>query len=153
MNFNIFLRSILSFGGHTAWAAIEGAAFAKTNKMNFEFIKAFGLCFLLHALWDTDTPVPYLKLAFLCVVAWKIIVNQISDFIASNASGNKKTVSPKEKELKEKNKTANNSASTVLLSSNSPQTKKFCKYCGKELLPNAKFCSKCGKSLFLENNN
>ncbi len=147
MNFNIFLRSILSFGGHTAWAAIEGAAFAKTNKVNFDFIKAFGFCFLLHALWDTETPASYLKLALLCIVAWKIIIKQISDFIASNASGNKKTVPPKEKGVKEKYETVNNSASTVPLSSNSLQTKKFCKYCGKELVSNAQFCSKCGKSL------
>ena len=81
MNFNIFLRSILSFGGHTSWAAITGAAFAKTNKMSFDFVKAFAICFILHALWDTDTPAIYFKLAVLCVIAWWVIIGQIAKFV------------------------------------------------------------------------
>lgn len=81
MNFNIFLRSILSFGGHTAWAAISGAAFAKTKKINREFLKPFGICLILHALWDTDTAFAYLKLAILCYVAWKVIIKQITEFV------------------------------------------------------------------------
>ena len=84
MNFNIFLRSILSFGGHTAWAAITGAAFAKTNKINIEFIKAFAVCFILHALWDTETPAVYFKLAVLCVIAWWVIIIQIAKFVENS---------------------------------------------------------------------
>ena len=145
MNFNIFLRSILSFGGHTAWAAIEGAAFAKTNKMNFKFIKAFGVCFLLHALWDTETLAPYLKLALLCVVAWKIIVKQISAFVSRDAFRNKEN---EVVAIKETETTTKDFMSEIPQTPFAVQNKKFCKYCGKELVSNAQFCSKCGKSLF-----
>lgn len=144
MNFNIFLRSILSFGGHTAWAAIEGAAFAKTNKMNFKFIKAFVLCFLLHALWDTETPAPYLKLALLCVVAWKIIVKQISAFVSRDAFRNKEN---EVVTIKETETTTKDFMSEIPQTPFAVQNKKFCKYCGKELLSNAQFCAKCGKPL------
>lgn len=81
MNFNIFLRSILSFGGHTAWAAITGASFAKEKKVNFDFIKMFSVCFILHAIWDTNTPAIYFKLIMLCIVAWWVIIWQISRFV------------------------------------------------------------------------
>lgn len=81
MNFNIILRSILAFGGHTSWAAIEGAAYAKTKKINKDFLKLFAICFILHAIWDTDLPAPYLKLICLCFTAWWVIIKQISNFI------------------------------------------------------------------------
>ena len=81
MNFNIFLRSILSFGGHTAWAAIEGAAYAKAKKINLDFIKPFAICFVLHAVWDMDTPAVYFKLTCLCLIAWWVIIRQISKFV------------------------------------------------------------------------
>ena len=84
MNFNILLRSILSFGGHTAWAAITGAAYAKTKKIDFDFIKLFSICFVLHAIWDTDTPAVYLKMTCLCLAAWHVIIRQISNFIEEN---------------------------------------------------------------------
>jgi len=84
MNFTIFLRSILSFGGHTAWAAIEGAAFAREKKINKAFVKVFGLCFALHAIWDMNTPLQYLKLILLCLVAWWTILRQLGKFIAKN---------------------------------------------------------------------
>ncbi len=84
MNFNIFLRSILSFGGHTAWAAITGAAFSKENKVNIDFIKAFAVCFVLHALWDFNTPAVYFKYVCLCLVAWWVIIRQISNFVEEN---------------------------------------------------------------------
>lgn len=81
MNVNILLRSILSFGGHTAWAAIEGAAYAKEKKVNLEFLKIFAACFVLHAIWDVDTPFAYLKLLVLCFVAWGIIIWQIKQYL------------------------------------------------------------------------
>ena len=84
MNFIIFLRSILSFGGHTAWAAITGAGFAKAKKINFDFIKLFAICFVLHALWDIDTPAPYFKMICLCLVAWWVIIRQIANFVEEN---------------------------------------------------------------------
>ena len=84
MNFNIFLRSILSFGGHTAWAAITGAAFTRAKKVDFDFIKVFAICFVLHALWDTDTPATYFKLFCLCIAAWWVIIRQISNFVEKN---------------------------------------------------------------------
>ncbi|WP_294428069.1 PrsW family glutamic-type intramembrane protease [uncultured Treponema sp.] len=87
MNFNIFLRSILSFGGHTAWAAITGASFAKEKTLNFNFIKMFAVCFILHAIWDTNTPAAYFKLIMLCIVAWVVIVWQISKFVDENFVG------------------------------------------------------------------
>ena len=86
MNFNIFLRSILSFGGHTAWAAIEGASFAKENKMSAGFIKAFAICFGLHALWDTNTTAIYFKLGILCIAAWYVIIRQIANFVEDKKS-------------------------------------------------------------------
>jgi RsiW-degrading membrane proteinase PrsW (M82 family) len=81
MNVNIFLRSILSFGGHTAWAAITGASFAKEKTLNFNFIKMFAVCFILHAIWDTNTPAIYFKLIMLCIIAWWVIIWQISRFV------------------------------------------------------------------------
>ncbi len=84
MNFTIFLRSILAFGGHTAWAAIEGAAFAREKKINKVFMKAFGVCFALHAIWDMNTPLQYLKLIVLCLAAWWVILRQLGKFIAEN---------------------------------------------------------------------
>ena len=84
MNFNIILRSVLSFGGHTAWAAIEGAAYAKENKIGSGFIKAFTICFVLHALWDMNTPATYFKLTILCFVAWCVIIQQITNFVEEN---------------------------------------------------------------------
>ena len=84
MNFNIFLRAILAFGGHTAWAAIEGAAFAREKKANVDFLKMFAICFVLHALWDTDTPAEWLKLIALCLAAWYVIIRQINGFINEN---------------------------------------------------------------------
>ncbi len=81
MNVNILLRSLLSFGGHTAWAAIEGSAYAKEKKVNLEFLKMFAVCFVLHAIWDVDTPLAYLKLLVLCFVAWGIIIWQIKQYL------------------------------------------------------------------------
>ncbi len=86
MNLNILLRSVLSFGGHTVWAAITGAAFAKSKKINSDFLKPFGICVLLHALWDTDLPLAYLKLAILSVIAWRMIIKILSNFIEENKS-------------------------------------------------------------------
>ncbi|MBQ2313945.1 MAG: PrsW family intramembrane metalloprotease [Treponema sp.] len=85
MNFNIFLRSVLAFGGHTAWAAIEGASFGREKKINLRFIKYFAICFILHALWDTDTQAYYLKLTVLCIAAWWVIIRQLETFIRENA--------------------------------------------------------------------
>ena len=84
MNFTIILRSILSLGGHTAWAAITGAAFAREKKIDFDFIKMFAICFLLHALWDTDFSAWYLVCAVLCIAAWLVIIHQVSRFIEEN---------------------------------------------------------------------
>lgn len=86
MNFNIFLRAVLAFGGHTAWAAIEGASFANEKKVNGNFIKMFLLCFILHAIWDTDTPAAYLKLGALCLAAWYTIIRQINKFVQNNGT-------------------------------------------------------------------
>ena len=88
MNFTIFIRAILAFGGHTAWAAIEGAAYGKTKKISVGFIKAFASCFILHAIWDTNTPATYLKLAILCLVAWGIIIRQIANFVEEKSKIN-----------------------------------------------------------------
>ena len=84
MNSVIFLRAIFAFGGHTAWAAIEGAAFAKEKKMDGGFFMMFATCFFLHALWDTDMPAKWLELIVLCFVAWHVIIRQISGFISEN---------------------------------------------------------------------
>ena len=81
MNLNIFIRSILSFGGHTAWTAITGSYFAKEKKININFLNFFGICFALHAIWDTTTAGTWVKLAFLCIAAWYVILKQISVFI------------------------------------------------------------------------
>lgn len=58
----IFWRSILSPGGHVAWAALSGAAFCKVQgNKKFElsllgkpaFFLVFILVVVMHALWDT----------------------------------------------------------------------------------------------------
>lgn len=84
MNLNIFLRAVLAFGGHTAWAAIEGASFAKEKSVNLNFVKIFGICFVLHALWDTTTPAIWVKLSLLCLAAWYVIISLIAKFVEKN---------------------------------------------------------------------
>lgn len=84
MNLNILLRSLLSFGGHSAWAAIEGITYAEKRKIDINFIFAFLICFVLHTLWDLQTDFIYVKLVVLCIVSWIFIFNKILKFILSN---------------------------------------------------------------------
>lgn len=87
MNSNIILRSVLSVGGHTAWAAITGAAFAKKNRISFHFVFMFAICVILHAVWDWDMESSgievnaYLKLTILCLLAWHSIIRLIAKFV------------------------------------------------------------------------
>lgn len=87
MNSTILIRSILSFGGHTTWAAITGAAFAKNKKININFFMYFAICFVLHALWNWST-LPSLKYIVLCFIPWILIINMIRSFIKDKASIN-----------------------------------------------------------------
>jgi len=90
MNSTILIRSILSFGGHTTWAAITGAAFAKNKKININFFMYFAICFVLHALWDWS-PLPsvnWLKYIVFCFIPWILIINMIRSFIKDKASIN-----------------------------------------------------------------
>jgi RsiW-degrading membrane proteinase PrsW (M82 family) len=96
----IFWRAILAPGGHIAWAGLTGAAvmmvknnqkFRLTNLFNFKFIRIFVLVILLHSLWDTNIPQPFLPQIplypiILTVISWVALfwtirkgINQISD--------------------------------------------------------------------------
>jgi protease PrsW len=86
---NIYLRGLLTPGGHVVWAAITGAAImlVKSNKdlrtsMLFEgrFWKVFILPVLLHALWDWSALdfMGYLKPIALIVIAWAIAIALIN---------------------------------------------------------------------------
>lgn len=93
-NINLLLkRGLLSPGGHVAWAAMYGGALAMVKgsqnlelKHFFEpdFLKFFGLAFLLHFLWNSDIPmlsIPLfvdLKFIILITVAWLAIINLLN---------------------------------------------------------------------------
>lgn len=86
-NQTFFGRSLLSFGGHVAWAAVEGAALSITARKsggvlrtdNFKdptFLYFFGICVLLHGIWDTYIPeiIPIIGHLILCLLIWIVIL-------------------------------------------------------------------------------
>lgn len=86
----ILLRGGLAFGGHVAWAAIEGAAmiiaaegkpFEAKMLGSKKFLAFFALPVILHAIWDMPflSELPYnMKYIALCVVVWIILLVLIS---------------------------------------------------------------------------
>lgn len=63
----IYLRAILSIGGHVVWAAISGAALVlvkgteeltKEHLLAPRFLKIFAVPVVLHAVWDMPIPTP-----------------------------------------------------------------------------------------------
>ncbi|MGA3268401.1 MAG: PrsW family glutamic-type intramembrane protease [Verrucomicrobiota bacterium] len=73
------------FGGHVLWCALEGAAlwrvrgdkkFEWTMLQDIRFLRVFGLCAAMHALWDSPLSLPlYAKYIFLSFVAWVAILS------------------------------------------------------------------------------
>jgi RsiW-degrading membrane proteinase PrsW (M82 family) len=95
MEYTLFLRGILSLGGHVVWAAIIGAAImiaqrpdadrVQPSRMDWgKFIALFCVPFLLHTLWDfislvsSSILVAYTLMGALIVVAWVFIVRLIN---------------------------------------------------------------------------
>lgn len=66
----IFWRAILAPGGHIAWAGLMGAAVILVKKNNvyrfrylfqIKFLSIYFTVILLHTLWDTNLPQPFLQ--------------------------------------------------------------------------------------------
>ena len=88
---NIYMRGIMSPGGHVAWAAITGAmmmivthgdikgiSFIKDKR----FISIFLIVIILHGLWDSPLTIlssVYLKIAALIVAAWIVLIVMINN--------------------------------------------------------------------------
>ena len=85
---NIVMRSLLSPGGHVAWAAVEGAAIMLSlDGKPFEwsvlaekrFLLLTVFCVVMHAIWDMPFSLPfYLKHITLIVVIWMIVLIMIN---------------------------------------------------------------------------
>ena len=103
MGTTLFLRGILSVGGHVVWAAISGAAIMLAQprgavkiditKMAWgKFFALFCVPFVLHAAWDfiafvVDSEVEeYALMAGLIVIAWVFIVRLINSGLRQYAS-------------------------------------------------------------------
>jgi RsiW-degrading membrane proteinase PrsW (M82 family) len=103
MEFTLFVRGVLSVGGHVVWAAISGAAIMLAQppgamKINIQtmawgkFLALFSVPFVLHLLWDfvaftvNSDPVAYTLLACLVVVAWVFIVRLINSGLRQYAT-------------------------------------------------------------------
>lgn len=88
---NVYLRGILSPGGHVAWAAITGAGimialagkeFSKEFVSDKRFIALFLMSVIMHAIWDCPFQVlgiPLVKLAILIAAAWIVLVVLINN--------------------------------------------------------------------------
>jgi RsiW-degrading membrane proteinase PrsW (M82 family) len=85
---NITLRGLLSIcGGHVLWAALAGAALWRVRgEKKFEwsmlqdvrFLRVFGLCAVMHAVWDAPLNLPMdLKYIALGFVVWVALLSFI----------------------------------------------------------------------------
>ncbi len=86
----IFLRGILSPGGHVAWAAITGAGIAIAAEMNGRFdssiisnnrfLRLFAISVVLHGLWDSPLALwcneifPFLGYIALIIIVWIVVL-------------------------------------------------------------------------------
>lgn len=123
----IYLRAILSPGGHVAWAAITGAAFMiikKDREFSWNLLKekSFWMIFIwpigMHAIWDMPVigiyigPIPIVHI-LLIAVAWIMIVvllnrglSQINHLQAAVENEGLATESSAPKKKRRKQKTA-----------------------------------------------
>lgn len=79
----IFLRAILTPGGHVAWTAVAGAALAiaakKRHKMDFlnllhwSFLLIFVIPIFLHALWDVDGLTMFSYFVLIMII-WLVVI-------------------------------------------------------------------------------
>ena len=94
------LRLLGNLGGHTMWAAVEGAALALCEKggrfsasqlLDFRFLAFAGICVVLHGVWDMYVPilddiaVPFvgtLEGVILIVAVWVIVVVMLNRGLA-----------------------------------------------------------------------
>jgi len=103
MEWTLFIRGVLSVGGHVAWAAISGAAIMLAQRPGLsqptikaldpkKFLALFAVPVVLHILWDFiasivgSSVIEYLLLAGLVVVAWVFIVRLINAGLRQYAS-------------------------------------------------------------------
>jgi len=95
IEWTLFIRGVLSLGGHVAWAAISGAAIMLAQRPGTitpsvkaldwgKFFALFAVPVVLHTLWDfiafvvPSAFLEYILLAGLVVVAWVFIVRLIN---------------------------------------------------------------------------
>jgi RsiW-degrading membrane proteinase PrsW (M82 family) len=88
---NIWVRGLLTPGGHVAWTALVGAGLWKVRGdqpfnvsmlKDARFLRVFGLAMLLHMIWNSPfgTELPFLgKYLLLAGVAWMAIFGFIQD--------------------------------------------------------------------------
>ena len=110
----IFLRAVLSIGGHIVWTAIVGAAIVAAKKAqpftfkvlgNVRFIISFAIANVLHAIWDMPIPLGasvnlvqwiLTAIALVIVFVWLSAglreVNQYSKIAREKAVQNNETV-------------------------------------------------------------
>jgi len=103
MEWTLFVRGVLSVGGHVVWAAISGAAIMLAQRpgstqVNLgtmrwgRFLALFCVPFVLHTLWDfinyvVDSDLlAYSLMAGLTVVAWVFIVRLINSGLRQYAT-------------------------------------------------------------------
>ncbi|MGN0569611.1 MAG: PrsW family glutamic-type intramembrane protease [Candidatus Fimenecus sp.] len=104
----IYLRAILSLGGHVVWAAISGAALVlvkgaedleKEHLLNPRFLKIFAVPVVLHAVWDMPIPVPVnipiVQIA-LTVLSWVMVLVLINTGLKQLSKTNKAEVTANE---------------------------------------------------------
>lgn len=69
-------------GSHAIWCAITVSAVVLVNGnqkltfnniANLSYFRFFVCAVILHALWDLNTPMPYLKMAILIGVGWLVL--------------------------------------------------------------------------------
>lgn len=84
----IALRGVLSIGGHTTWAGIEGGAIIYArgeDNLHFsvclrsKFLKYFLVCILLHGIWDSPlfNDIFIIKYSVLCIIPFILSLRMI----------------------------------------------------------------------------
>lgn len=74
---NIWIRGLLSPGGHVAWTALVGAALwrVRGDVRDVRFLRVLALVMGLHMVWNAPLPLPFhaVQLA-LTAIAWLAIL-------------------------------------------------------------------------------
>ena len=102
----LFLRSVLSIGGHVAWAAISGAAIVMvmkgeplSSKHVFSAIclRLFAVSVVLHAIWDMPIDlgrdICFIQI-LLTVIVWVFLIKLINTGLKQIENQNKESAVP-----------------------------------------------------------